>query len=419
MSESTITTEQSFKLTGFARKQVIVVTLTSFLTDISSEMMFNMLPLFLAQVLHAPTGIIGLIDGIAETTASLLKSISGWLSDKLRQRKWVTVAGYGLSAVSKPFLLLATSWLGVLAVRFADRTGKGIRTAPRDALIADSINERQRGAAFGIHRAGDTAGAVAGLVIALLVVLAMESQSVQLTGDTFRELVALSIVPAFLAVIVLAVGAKDVPIKIKDKSKAARLSFGALNPQFRSFLFIVVIFTLGNSSDSFLILRASSLGLSVAGVLGMLITFNLVYAILSGPAGALSDRIGRRRLIVVGWLAYSAIYLGFALAANTWQVWTLYGLYGLYYGLVEGSARALIADLVPSEQRGTAYGFYNMAIGIVALPASLMAGILWQGIGSWAGLGPSAPFLAGAILSFIAVALFAMWRATVPAKISS
>jgi MFS family permease len=255
-----------------------------------------------------------------------------------------------------------------------------------------------------------------GLVIALLVVLAMESQSPDLTAATFRMLVILSIVPAFLAVIVLAVGARDVPIKIKDKAKAARLSIGALNPQFRSFLFIVVIFTLGNSSDSFLILRASNLGLSVAGVLGMLITFNLVYAILAGPAGALSDRVGRRRLIVVGWLIYSVIYLGFALAANTWQVWALYGLYGLYYGLADGSARALIADLVPSEQRGTAYGFYNMAIGIVALPASLLAGILWQGIGSWAGFGPSAPFLAGAILSFVAVALFAVWRVSGPTR---
>jgi MFS family permease len=408
--------EQPYALTGFARRQVIAVTLTSLFTDISSEMMFNMLPLYLSNVLGAPTGIIGLIEGVAETTASLLKSASGWLSDKLRQRKRLTVAGYSLSAVSKPFLLIAATWQGVLAVRFADRAGKGIRTAPRDALIADSINERQRGIAFGLHRAGDTAGAVIGLIIALIVVLAMQAQAVELSRATFLALVALSIIPAFVAVIILVAWARDVPIKVKDKARALGLSFRALNPQFRYFLLIVTIFTLGNSSDAFLVLRAQERGLSVAGVLGMLITFNVVYSALAGPAGALSDRIGRRRLIIVGWLVYGAIYLGFAAAATTWQIWALYGLYGLYYGLVEGSARALVADLVPQEQRGTAYGFYNMAIGLVALPASLLAGVLWQGVGTWQGFGPSAPFLAGSVLALIAVALFAAWRPPMPAN---
>ncbi len=389
-------------------RNVWIVTLTSFLTDVSSEMIFNLLPLFLANVLGASTAIIGLIEGIAETTASLLKVISGWLSDKLRQRKWITVAGYTLSAISKPFLYLATSWLGVFFVRFADRTGKGIRTAPRDALIADTVNEHQRGIAFGLHRAGDTAGAVMGLVIALIVVLAMESQSLALTRETFQLLVLISIIPAFLAVIVLALLAKDVPIKVKGSPM--RLTFSALDPRFRSFLLIVVIFTLGNSSDAFLILRAQERGLNVAGVLGMLITFNVVYSLLSGPAGALSDRIGRRRLIIVGWLIYGVLYLGFALATQAWEIWALYGLYGLYYGTVEGSAKALIADFVPSEQRGTAYGFYNTAIGLTALPASVLAGVLWQGIGGWTGFGPSAPFLAGAVLSLIAVALFIWWN---------
>jgi MFS family permease len=394
--------------TGLPRN-VWIVTLTSFFTDVSSEMMFNLLPLFLTNVLHAPTSIVGLIEGIAETTASLLKSISGWLSDKLKQRKWLTVAGYSLSTLAKPFLYVATTWEAVLAVRFVDRTGKGIRTSPRDALIADSVNEHQRGIAFGLHRAGDTAGAMLGLIIALVVVLATESQSALLMADTFRLIVLISIVPAVLAVLILALGAKDVPVKVREKSQAVRLSFGAMNPQFRRLLLIVVIFTLGNSSDAFLILRAQERGLSVAGVLGMLITFNLIYASLSGPAGALSDRIGRRRLIVVGWLIYSLVYLGFAAATAAWQVWALYAIYGLYYGLVEGSVKALIADLVPSEQRGTAYGFYNTAVGIVALPASLLAGILWQGIGGWGGFGPGAPFLAGAGLALLAVVLYVSW----------
>lgn len=401
--------DSSQALTGFARRQILAITLTSLFTDISSEMMFNLLPLFLANVLGAPTGVIGLIEGIAETTASFMKSASGWLSDKLQRRKWLTVGGYTLSAVSKPFLYFATTWPLVLLVRFVDRTGKGIRNPPRDALIADSVNERQRGIAFGIHRAGDTAGAFLGQVIALLVVLSIQPESMTLARETFQRIVLISIIPAVIAVLILAFGAKDVPVKVKDGTKAVSLGFGALNVHFRIFLLIVVIFTLGNSSDAFLILRAQERGLDVAQVLGMLITFNLVYAIVSGPAGALSDRIGRRRLIVFGWLVYSLLYFGFAAASTGWQVWALYGLYGLYYGTVEGTAKALVADLVPQEQRGTAYGYYNAAIGLVALPASVLAGVLWQGAFGWHGFGPSAPFLAGAALALLAVVLLMLW----------
>lgn len=384
-----------------------VVTVTSFLTDISSEMILNLLSLYLSNVLHITTDIIGLIEGTAETTSSLLKGVSGWLSDKLRARKWLTVSGYALSALSKPFLYFATTWLGVLVVRFADRAGKGIRTAPRDALIADSISEKHRGIAFGIHRAGDTAGAMLGLIIALLVVLAMQSQAVMLSGDTFRTLVLLSIVPALLAVIALASFARDVPIKPR-KAGAARLTLGALGPRFQYFLLIMVIFTLGNSSDAFLVLRANERGLSVAAILGMLITFNLVYALMSSPAGALSDRIGRRRVIIFGWLAYGLIYLGFAAASEAWHIWALYALYGLYYAAVEGVGKAMVADLVPAEQRGAAYGYYNAAIGLAALPASLLAGELWNI------LGPSAPFLAGAALALIAMVMLVTWQRSAP-----
>lgn len=380
---------------------VWVVTLTSFLTDISSEMIFNLLPLFLSNVLGVSTSTIGLIEGIAETTASLLKGASGWLSDKLGQRKWLTVTGYSLSAVVKPFLYFATAWSGVLAVRFMDRVGKGIRTAPRDALIADSIAPQHRGVAFGLHRAGDTAGAMTGLILALGIVLASQSDAIRLSRETFQTLVLVSMIPGILAVIVLATGAREVPIQKKAQPTGHR--FQDLNPRFRSFLFIVVIFTLGNSADAFLILRAQERGLSVAGVLGMLITFNLVYASLSGPAGSLSDRVGRSRLIIGGWLAYSLLYFGFALSSTNWQIWILYSLYGVYYAAVEGTAKALVADLVPSEQRGTAYGYYNGAIGLAALPASLIAGILWQGVG------PSTPFLAGAGLALAAVVMLLFW----------
>jgi MFS family permease len=389
-------------------RNVWIVTLTSFLTDISSEMVLNLLPLFLANVLGVQTSVIGLIEGIAESTASILKVFSGWLSDKLGRRKWLTVLGYTISAVSKPFLYIVTTWPGVLLVRFADRVGKGVRTAPRDALIADSIDTRHRGLAFGLHRAGDTAGAMIGLIIALLVVAVAQSQSVDLSRSTFQLVVLVSIIPAFLAVIVLAFGAREVPVT--GVREAPSLSLRGMPSSFRRYLVIVVIFTLGNSSDAFLVLRAQERGLNVLGVLGMLITFNFVYAFIAGPAGALSDRIGRRRLILIGWGIYGLIYLGFALVSSAWEVWVLYALYGIYYGVFEGASKALVADLIPSEKRGTAYGIYNAVVGLVALPASLIAGILWQGLGSWTGFGPAAPFLAGAVLSLTAMALFAFWK---------
>jgi MFS family permease len=391
-------------------RNVWIVTITSFLTDISSEMVLNLVPLFLANVLGVQTSVIGLIEGIAESTASVLKVFSGWLSDKLGRRKWLTVLGYTLSSFSKPFLYLATTWPGVLAVRFADRVGKGVRTAPRDALIADSIDSKHRGLAFGLHRAGDTAGAMIGLIIALFVVAAAQSQAVDLSRSTFQIVVLVSIIPAFLAVIVLAFGAREVPVT--GVREAPNLSLKGMPRSFRLFLVIVVIFTLGNSSDAFLVLRAQERGLNVLGVLGMLITFNFVYAFIAGPAGALSDRLGRRRLILIGWGVYGLIYLGFALVSTAWEVWALYALYGIYYGVFEGASKALVADLIPSEKRGTAYGIYNAAIGIVALPASLIAGVLWQGVGGWTGFGPSAPFIAGAVLSLTAMALLYFWTPT-------
>jgi MFS family permease len=393
-------------------RNVWVVTVTSFLTDVSSEMIINLIPLFLANVLGVRTGVIGLIEGLAETTASLLKLYSGWLSDRLGQRKWLTVAGYALSTLAKPFLYLATSWGGVLAVRLTDRIGKGIRTAPRDALIADSIDDRQRGLAFGLHRAGDTAGAALGLLIALVVVWLVQGSSLLLARPTFQLVVLFSIVPAVLAVLVLAVGVREVPMSPSPRRQPPSLSLRGFDARFKGFMLIVFLFTLGNSSDAFIILRAQQLGLSVLAVLGMLVTFNLIYALVSGPAGAWSDRIGRHQLIAGGWLVYSLIYLGFALAGTGRQVWLLFGLYGVYYGLTEGIARAMVADLVRPEQRGTAYGVFNGVVGLTALPASLIAGLLWQGVGIWPGFGPSAPFLFGAGLALLAVLLLVGWLPT-------
>jgi MFS family permease len=241
-------------------------------------------------------------------------------------------------------------------------------------------------------------------LIALIVVLATQSGDLHLSRDTFQTIVLLSILPAFLAVVVLALGARDVAVK--GIRQPPRLTLRGFDDRFRWFLLAIIVFTLGNSADAFLILRAQERGLNVAGVLGMLLTFNMIYALIAAPAGALSDRIGRQKLIIGGWLAYGLIYLGFALAAQAWHIWTLYALYGIYYGVTEGTAKALVADMVSSDQRGTAYGVYNAAVGIMTLPASALAGVLWQGALGWDGFGAQAPFFFGALMALLAVMIF-------------
>ena len=392
-------------------RNIWAVTIASFFTDVSSEMIFNLVPLYLANVLGVGTAIIGLIDGIAETTASLMKVYTGSLSDKLGQRKWLAVAGYALSTISKPFLFIATTWEAVLSVRFSDRLGKGIRTAPRDALVADSIDEKQRGLAFGVHRAGDTAGAFLGIGFAALIVWLTEANGIDLTRHTFQIAVLASFIPAVLGVLVLMGMASEVPMKTKRAS--ALPSLEGLDTRFKLFLFVVLLFTLGNSSDSFIILLGQNRGLDIFQIMLMLMTFNFIYASLSGPLGSWSDKIGRRRLIIGGWIAYGLVYLGLALSNAGWHVWVLYALYGIYYAATDGVGRALVADFVPVERRGAAYGLYNAAIGITVLPASVIAGVLWQGIGSWTGFGASAPFYFGAVLALLAGVLF--WR-LVPSK---
>jgi MFS family permease len=384
---------------------VWILSVTSFLTDISSEMILNLIPLFLFNVLGVRTSIVGLIEGLAETTASLVKIYSGNLSDRLKKRKRLAVIGYGLSSVAKPFLYFASSWSWVLGVRFFDRVGKGIRTAPRDALLAGSVAGERRGLAFGLHRAGDTAGAFTGLGIAALIVWFAQSNSELLSRKTFQIAVLASIIPAFLAVIILALGAKEVAMPQESES-APELNPLGLGRSFRTFLFVVVLFTLGNSSDAFIILRGQERGLSVLQIMLMLLTFNAIYAILSGPAGSLSDRIDRRYLLLAGWLVYGLIYLGFASAQSGIQIWIFFSLYGIYYAMTEGTARALVADLTSPDLRGTAYGWYHAAVGITAFPASLIAGLLWQGLGSWQGFGPSAPFYFGASMALLAGILF-------------
>ena len=370
-------------------------------------MLVHLLPLFLANVLGVRLAVIGLIEGIAETTASLVKIWSGWLSDRLGRRKGLTVGGYGLAALAIPLLLVAQTWTLVLLYRFLDRIGKGIRTAPRDALIADSVEPDQRGLSFGLHRAADSAGAFLGLLLAAVFVMRMQGSGAVLDAQTFRAIVYFAIVPAALAVLVVVVGVREAE---RGKSPAQPTkAVPATDPRFRRFLMVMALFTLGNSTDAFLVLRAQSGGMSVVAILVLLAGFNLVYTVLSGPAGALSDRIDRRKVMIAGWLLYAVVYMGFAWADQTWQFALLYLLYGAYYALTAGVAKAFVADLTPDpERRGWAYGAFNGVIGLTLLPASVIAGVLWEGVGAWPGFGPAAPFVFGSGLSLVSVVL--MWR---------
>ena len=378
---------------------VFFLGLVSFLTDASSEMIFPLLPLFLRNVLATPYTVIGLIEGAAESIASLVRIFSGWLSDKLGRRKGLTILGYGLSTFAKPFMYIATTWGIAFGVRFADRVGKGIRSAPRDALIADSLTPEQRGKGFGLHRAMDTFGAIVGIISAVVIVFVLQKGNLELAPDTYQQLVLIGVIPAVLALFMfffVREPRRETSTDVSPRARPGGLLSG-FDSRFKIFLGIIFLFSLGNSSDAFLILRAQSLGNPVLHILLMLVLFNFVYASVSTPAGILSDKLGRRRVILLGWVIYALVYLGFALASASWQLWLLFALYGLYYGLTEGVARAFVADLVPVEKRGTAYGLFHGVVGITLLPASVIAGWLWQVVN------PAAPFLFGAGLASLAM----------------
>jgi MFS family permease len=345
-------------------------------------------------VLGAATTIVGLIGGVSESTDAIFRISSGWFSDRVRKRKPLAVLGYSISTIAKPFMYLATSWASVLAIKFGDRLGKGIRTSPRDVLVADSVAAGERGRGFGLHRAMDTTGAVLGLAIAAVIIYLVQGGGLELSLKSYQWLIVVGVVPAVLAVLVLLflVHERKPP---PPAHQLPRIRLAGFSPRFKLFLIVMAIFTLGNSSDFFVILRAQNLGASVVYIVLMLVVFNLTYALTALPAGVLSDRLGRRGVIAAGWSIYALVYLGFALASEQWQVWLLFAGYGVYYGMAEGVARAFVADLVPEEKRGTAYGLYHGVVGLALLPASLIAGWLWQAVN------PSAPFLFGAALAFL------------------
>lgn len=369
---------------------VVILGIVSLLTDISTEMVYPLLPIFLTSSLGASPAIVGIIEGIAESLASLLKVFSGYIGDQTKRKKELAIVGYGGSFLGKAVLLLAGSWGMVLLARMIDRLGKGIRTAPRDALIADAADPKARGHAFGLHRALDTLGATVGVAIAYLLL----TGSVAASNEAFKRIFLLSMIPAMLGVLALFLVRQ--PRAAQEGGKSLSFSWEKLNGKLKAFLILAFIFTLGNSSNQFLLLKASHLGASVPTVLLMYLVYNLSYGALSYPAGRFSDKIGRKRVLVAGYLIYSLVYFAFARVSEAANLWLLFIVYGFYIAFTHGVEKALLADIAPADLRGTVMGLHATLVGAALLPASLIAGFLWDRLGS------SAPFYFGAIMGLVA-----------------
>ncbi|HEY3347326.1 MAG TPA: MFS transporter [Nitrospirota bacterium] len=374
-------------------KNIYFAGMVSLLMDISSEMVYPLLPLFLSNVLGVNKSVIGLIEGIAEATASIVRVFSGWLSDRLGNRKWLMGAGYFISTLSRPIIALASGWHMVLGSRFIDRLGKGIRTAPRDAIIADSATPEQYGRAFGLHRSMDTIGAVIGPALAFFLLARL--------NNDFRTVFWISMVPGLLAVLMIVFFIKE-----KKKAKAdpnaapPKFEWKKFDNRFKFFIVITAIFAVGNSSDAFLILRAPDLGVPVVVIPLMYMMFNGIYSFSAIPAGIAADAFGKKRLIMAGFVLFALLYFGFGAASKSWQVWVLFGFYGLFMGLTEGIQKAFLASIIPADFKATAFGIYNTAMGLALLPASMVAGYLWDKVS------PSAPFYYGAATAAVSAGLF-------------
>jgi MFS family permease len=396
-------------------RNVFAISFVSLLNDISSEIIYPLLPAFLSLTLNASAGVVGIIEGTAESISSLLKLFAGYFSDKRGKRKGFVVFGYSLSSFVRPLLAFAGTWYQVFALRLIDRVGKGIRSAPRDAMIADTVSIKERGLAFGLHRAMDHTGATLGPLVGYLLVQFFAADQSALTAQDFSSIFLLASIPAIAAVIVVSLFVRESykpgrPAKDDTiVTPPTRLSLRGFDNNFKYFLVIIALFTLSNSSDVFLLLRAQDVGIPVRQLPLLWAALHVSKVASSLFGGHLSDILGRRRLIVSGWILYAAVYAGFAFVANAGSVWVLFLIYGIYFGLVEGAEKALVADLVRPEQRGTAYGLYNLAFGITVLPASLLMGFLWD----WRG--PEVAFLVSATLGLAAAMLLMLLVKTRPA----
>lgn len=374
------------------RKNVFFTGLVSFLMDVSSEMIYPLMPLFLANVLGINKSMIGLIEGIAESTASLLKVFSGWLSDRLGQRKNLMIAGYSISTLSRPIIALAGVWQQVLAARFIDRLGKGIRTAPRDAIIAESTESPHLARAFSFHRSMDTLGAVVGPAIAMLLL--------QLYSGNYQMVFWLSMVPGVMAVITVILFIRDKKDAKYAAAKRPKLTFQHFNWKIKFFILITTIFALGNSSDAFLILRAEQSGITPVVIPAVYLAFNLIYSLSAIPFGIAADRFGKKPFILLGFILFALLYYGFAVAGTPTSIWVLFGLYGVFMGLTEGIQKGFLATIIPPDFKATAFGVHATAVGLATLPASLIGGLLWDRVS------PAATFYFGSATATVAALLF-------------
>lgn len=376
---------------GFPQN-VFILSLVSFLNDIGGQTIKYAIPLFLSNALGVKTSIIGLVEGIGESTPTLFQPVSGYLSDKFKKRKPLVVFGQIIRS-SIIFLFFASSWWIVLFIRFLDRSGKGIQGSPRDALLSASAEKNKQGKAFGLSRMFDNAGAVIGLFLAGIITLLAARGTLTLSAAVFKYIVLLAVIPATSASILLYKYLQDIKIN-KEKFRIKIQS--SLGNKYYLFLVIMFIFTLGNSSDAFLILKAQKTGMSISSIFFLLAIFSLVASATSLPIGIISDKIGRKKLLLSGWILYTFVYIGFAKSSQIIEIIGLFLLYGIYYGLTEGVAKAYVADIVPKEKKGTAFGLYNLVIGSTLLPASLIAGYLWQAFS------PATSFYFGGILAITA-----------------
>ncbi len=385
-------------------RNVIALSFVALLNDVSSEIVYPLLPAFLALSLGASPFAIGLIEGFAESIASILKLFSGYLSDRFGTRKLPVFLGYSLAAITRPFLAFVTSWPQVLVVRMTDRVGKGIRGAPRDALISESVPKNQRGFAFGFNRAADHLGAVFGPVVGFMLLAYFAADTNNPTIREYQQVFLFASVPVVLGLIVIAFLVREDP-KPHAAVEAPILSLKGFDGNFKRFLWVIALFTLSNSTDAFLLLRAADAGISPVVLPLLWMTLHVSKVVSSLIGGDLSDRLGRKQVIIAGWLVYGLVYAGFAFVNSPWQAWVLFIIYGVYFGLTEGVEKAFVADMVPENKRGTAYGLYNLAFGITVFPASLLFGLVWSRFGA------STAFLASASVSILAILLLSTVKA--------
>jgi len=377
---------------------VFALSLVSLLNDTSSDIIYPLLPAFLALTLGASPFAIGLIEGFAESVASFLKLFSGYLSDKFERRKLPVFLGYALASIVRPLLAFVGSWQQVLLVRVTDRVGKGIRGAPRDAIIAASVPEEKRGLAFGFNRAADHTGAVIGPIVAFILLSYFAADTAKPTAIEYQQVFLFASIPVVIGLFVIVFFVKESPkeISIVIEQPKIKLSLKEFDGNFKRFLVVIAVFTLSNSTDAFLLLRAEQAGIAPAVLPLLWMGLHLSKVFSSLVFGDLSDKLGRKTMIFSGWILYALVYAGFAFVSSAWQAWALFLIYGLFFGLTEGVEKALVADLVPKAKRGTAYGFYNLAFSITVFPASIIFGAIWTKFGA------EAAFLMSAAISVCA-----------------